>query len=226
MAGQVPGGGFPVRSGGKSALPLLPSLPRSTARGSISLANTYATNEFRSGLKVLLDGDPSVLLDCEFVKPGKGQAFTRIRYRNLKTGRVLDKTLKSSEKVEAADVVDTEMQYLYSDGGEWHFMDPRSYEQFVAAKASFGGTEKWLLQGMNCSVTLYNDQILLVSPPHFVELRVVETEPGIRGDTATGGSKNATLETGAVVRVPLFIGKDEVLRLDTRTGEYVSRVKN
>ena len=190
------------------------------------MANTYATNEFRSGLKVLLDRDPCVLLDCEFVKPGKGQAFTRIRYRNLKTGRVLDKTLKSGEKLEAADVLDTEMQYLYSDGGDWHFMDPNSYEQFPAGKEALGGAEKWILQGMHCAVTLYNGAILLVNAPHFVELRVVETEPGIRGDTATGGSKNATLETGAVVRVPLFVGVDEVLRLDTRTGEYVSRVKS
>jgi elongation factor P len=190
------------------------------------LANTYATNEFRSGLKVLLDSDPCVLIDCEFVKPGKGQTFARIRYRNLKTGRVLDKTFKSGEKVEAADVMDTEMEFLYSDGGEWHFMDPNTYEQYAAGRAVLDGQEKWLLQGMNCGVTLYNDAILLVHPPHFVDLKVVETEPGIRGDTATGGSKNATLETGTVVRVPLFIEAGEALRLDTRSGEYVSRVRN
>ncbi len=190
------------------------------------MANTYATNEFRSGLKVLLDSDPCVLLDCEFVKPGKGQAFTRIRYRNLKTGRVLDKTFKSAEKVEAADVLDIEMQYLYSDGGDLHFMDPNTYEQYAANREVIGDQKKWLLQGMNCGITLYNGAILLVHPPHFVGLKVVETEPGIRGDTATGGSKNAILETGAVVRVPLFIEAGEVLRLDTRSGEYVSRVKN
>jgi len=135
-------------------------------------------------------------------------------------------TFKSGEKVEAADVIDTDMEFLYSDGGDWHFMDPNTYEQYSAAKAALGGHEKWLLQGMTCGVTLYNDAILLIHPPHFVDLKVVETEPGIRGDTATGGSKNATLETGAVVRVPLFIEVDETLRLDTRTGEYVSRVKN
>lgn len=190
------------------------------------MAITYATNEFRTGLKVLLDGDPCVLVKCEFVKPGKGQAFTRIQYRNLKTGRVLDKTLRSGDKVEAADVVDTEMQYLYSDASEWHFMDPNTYEQYSATREAFGGSEKWLQQGVNCNVTLYNGAVLLVAPPHFVELRVVETEPGIRGDTATGGSKNATIETGAVVRVPLFIEADETLRIDTRTGEYVSRVKS
>lgn len=189
------------------------------------MADTYQTNEFRAGLKVLLDGDPCVLLDCEFVKPGKGQAFTRIRYRNLKTGRVLDKTLKSGEKVPAADVMETEMQFLYSDGGEWHFMDPKTYEQFAAGAAALGDAAKWILQGTHCAVTLYNDGVLLVHPPQFVELKVVETEPGIRGDTASGGSKNATLETGAVVRVPLFVEVDEVLRLDTRTGAYVARVK-
>ena len=189
------------------------------------MAITYATNEFRSGLKVLLDGDPCVLLDCEFVKPGKGQAFTRIRYRNLMTGRVLDRTLRSGEKVEAADVVDTEMEFLYPDGTEWHFMDPRTYDQFAAPEEGLGGAVKWIQQGMTCGITLYNDAILLVHPPHFVELKVVETEPGIRGDTAAGGSKNATLETGAVVRVPLFVEEGETLRLDTRSGEYVSRVK-
>ena len=189
------------------------------------MAFTYATNEFRAGLKVLLDGAPSVLIDVEFVKPGKGQAFTRIRYRNLITGRVLDKTLRSGDKVEAADVVDTEMEFLYTDGSDWHFMDPKDYEQFAAPRENLGGAEKWILPGMTCGVTLYNDGILLVHAPHFVELRVVETEPGIRGDTASGGSKNATLETGAVVRVPLFVNEGETLRLDSRSGEYVARVK-
>jgi len=190
------------------------------------LADTYATNEFRTGLKVMLDGDPAILLNCEFVKPGKGQAFTRIRYRNLKTGRVLDKTLKSGEKVPAADVISTEMQFLYADADEWHFMDPNTYEQFPAGEKAMGGAEKWILQGMNCAITLYNGAILLVAPPQFVELKVVETEPGIRGDTVSGGSKNATLETGAVVRVPLFIETGETLRLDTRTGEYTGRLKS
>lgn len=190
------------------------------------MAITYATNEFRNGLKVLLDREPCVLLDCEFVKPGKGQAFTRIRYRNLITGRVLDKTLRSGDKVPAADVVDTEMEFLYTDGREWHFMDPHTYDQLAASKEALGDAGKWLLQGMTCGITLYNGDILQVHPPHFVELRVVETEPGIRGDTAAGGSKPATLETGAVVRVPLFVGMDEKLRLDTRSGEYVGRVKD
>ncbi len=190
------------------------------------MADTYATNEFRSGLKVMLDGDPAILINCEFVKPGKGQAFTKIRYRNLKTGRVLDKTLRSGEKVPAADVISTEMQFLYADADEWHFMDPNSYEQFAANEKAMGDVHLWLLQGANCAITLYNNAILQVAAPQFVELRVVETEPGIRGDTVSGGSKNATLETGAVVRVPLFIETGEVLRVDTRTGEYVGRLKS
>ncbi len=190
------------------------------------MADTYATNEFRAGLKVMLDGDPAILLNCEFVKPGKGQAFTRIRYRNLKTGRVLDKTLKSGEKVPAADVISTEMQFLYADAEQWHFMDPNSYEQFAADRDVMGDAGKWILQGTDCAITLYNNAILMVAPPQFVELKVVDAEPGVRGDTVSGGSKNATLETGAVVRVPLFIEAGEVLRLDTRSGEYVGRLKS
>lgn len=186
---------------------------------------TYNTNQFRSGLKVLIDNDPCAIVDAEFVKPGKGQAFTRVKYRNLMTGRVLEKTYKSGETVEGADVVDTSMQYLYSDGEHWHFMDPSSYEQYEADANAMGDAAKWLKEEAECSVTLYNNAIIQVTPPMFVELEVVETEPGIRGDTAGTGGKTAKLETGAVVRVPLFIDVGEKLKLDTRTGEYVGRVK-
>jgi len=165
------------------------------------------------------------MIDVEFVKPGKGQAFTRVKFRNLTTGRVLEKTFKSGESVPAADVLDTEMQYLYSDGEHWYFMDPDSYEQHQADAAAMGDAAKWLKEEVQCSVTLYNNNIIQVTPPMFVELEVVETEPGIRGDTAGTGGKTAKLETGAVVRVPLFILEGEKLKLDTRTGEYVSRVK-
>lgn len=189
------------------------------------MATTHSTNEFRSGLKVMLDGDPCVMIDVEFVKPGKGQAFTRVKYRNLSTGRVLEKTFKSGESVEAADVVDTQMQYLYNDGEHWHFMDPVSYEQYQADASAMGDVAKWLKEEAECQVTLYNDAIIQVTPPMFVELKVVETEPGIRGDTAGTGGKTATLETGAVVRVPLFIDEGQTLKLDTRTGEYVGRIK-
>ena len=185
----------------------------------------YSTNEFRSGLKLLLDGDPCVILENEFVKPGKGQAFNRVRIRNLKTGRVNEKTFKSGESVEGADVVDTDMQYLYYDGEFWHFMVPDTYEQHAADANVVAEAKDWLKEQNLCQVTLWNGQPLLVSPPNFVELKIVETDPGVRGDTATGGQKPAKLETGAVVRVPLFIEQGEVIRVDTRSGAYVSRVK-
>jgi elongation factor P len=186
---------------------------------------TYSTNEFKSGLKVILDGDPCVIVENEFVKPGKGQAFNRTRFRNLKTGRVLEKTLKSGESIEAADVIETDMQYLYTDGEFWHFMVPDTFEQHAADAAAVGDNAKWLKEQDVCLVTLWNGAPLSVTPPNFVELRITDTDPGVRGDTSGGGSKPATLETGAVVRVPLFIEVDEVIKVDTRTGEYVSRVK-
>jgi elongation factor P len=184
---------------------------------------TYNTNEFRGGLKILLDSDPYVIVENEFVKPGKGQAFNRVRVRNLKTGRVVDKTFKSGDSVEAADVVDQDMQYLYNDGEFWHFMVPDSFEQFAADQRAVVDAEKWLKEQDSCMVTLWNGVPLIVTPPNFVELKIVETDPGVRGDTAQGGVKPAKLETGAVVRVPLFIEEGEVVRVDTRKGEYVSR---
>ena len=186
---------------------------------------SYSTNEFRAGLKILIDGDPCVIVENEFVKPGKGQAFNRVKIRNLKTGRVIDKTFKSGDSVEAADVVDQDMQYLYTDGEFWHFMVPDTYEQFAAGKEAVGDAEQWLKEQDICQVTLWNGTPLLVTPPNFVELKIVETDPGVRGDTAQGGVKPAKLETGAVVRVPLFVEEGEVVKVDTRTGEYVSRVK-
>lgn len=187
---------------------------------------TYSTNEFRSGLKIIIDSDPCVIVSNEFVKPGKGQAFNRVKIRNLKTGRVVDRTFKSGESVEAADVVDRDMQYLYTDGEFWHFMLPDTFEQFAADKAAVADAEVWLKEQDICTVTLWNGAPLLVTPPNFVELAIVETDPGVRGDTAQGGVKPARLETGAVVRVPLFVEQGEIIKVDTRSGEYVSRVKD
>jgi elongation factor P len=184
---------------------------------------TYNTNEFRSGLKIILDSDPYVVLENEFVKPGKGQAFNRAKVRNLKTGRVVDKTFKSGDSVEAADVVDQDMQYLYNDGEFWHFMVPDTYEQIAADHRAVADAEQWLKQQDSCMVTLWNGVPLVVTPPNFVELKIVETDPGVRGDTAQGGVKPARVETGAVVRVPLFVEEGEVIKIDTRKGEYVSR---
>ena len=186
---------------------------------------SYNTNEFRSGLKILIDGDPCTIVENEFVKPGKGQAFNRVKIRNLKTGRVVDRTYKSGESVEAADVIEVTLQYLYNDGELWHFMDQSSFDQHAAGAAAVADARQWLKEEDLCLVTLWNDQPLLVAPPNFVELKIVRTDPGVRGDTAQGGVKPAELETGAVVRVPLFIEEGEVIKVDTRSGEYVSRVK-
>lgn len=186
---------------------------------------SYSTNEFRGGLKILLDGDPYTIVENEFVKPGKGQAFNRVRVRNLKTGRVIEKTFKSGESVEAADVFEQEMEYLYTDGEFWHFMVADTFEQHAADATAMGDSAQWLTEQDKCLLTLFNGQPLSVAAPNFVELVITQTDPGVRGDTASGGTKPATLETGAVVKVPLFVEEGEKIRIDTRTGEYVSRVK-
>jgi len=183
----------------------------------------YSSNQFKNGMKVMIDGDPCSMVDVEFVKPGKGQAFTRVRLRNLLTGRIWERTFKSNESVESADVMDTEMEYLYNDGEMWHFMDPKTFEQVAADKNAVGEAAKWLKEQDKVVVTLWNNNPISVTPPNFVELEVIETDPGLKGDTAQGGSKPATLSTGAVVRVPLFIERGDLLRIDTRIGEYVSR---
>lgn len=187
---------------------------------------TYSANEFKNGLKLLIDNDPCSIVDTEFVKPGKGQAFVRVKYRNLKTGRVLEKTYKSAESVEAADVMETEMQYLYHDGEFWHFMVEDTFEQHATNEATVSEAKKWLKEQDICTVTLWNGEPILVEPPQFVQLKVIDTEPGIKGDTVSGGNKAATLETGAVIRVPLFIEVDEIIKVNTQTGEYVSRIKS
>ncbi|MGB6449553.1 MAG: elongation factor P [Steroidobacteraceae bacterium] len=186
---------------------------------------SISTNEFRAGVKILLDGEPYSVIENEMVKPGKGQAFNRVKVRNLKTGRTIERTFKSGESVDAADVVDLDMQYLYREGDFWHFMVPDSFEQYTAGKAAVGDNAQWLKDGTVCIITLFNNVPLVVTAPPHIELQVVETDPGLRGDTATGGQKPAKLETGAVVRVPLFINEGEVIRVDTRTGEYISRAK-
>lgn len=186
---------------------------------------TYSTNEFKAGLKLMIDGDPYNVLENEYVKPGKGQAFNRVKLRNLKTGRVLERTFKSGDTCEGADVVDVELQYLYNDGEFWHFMNPQNYEQIAAGGTAMTDAAQWLKGEETCMVTLWNGVPLTVQPPVFVNLQIVETDPGVRGDTVTGGSKPAKLETGAMVKVPLFVNNNEVIRIDTRTGQYSSRVK-
>lgn len=186
---------------------------------------TYGMNDVKNGMKILVNNEPAIIFETDYVKPGKGQAFTRVRYRAIRSGRVQEITMKSTDSVEAADVVDTDMQYLYSDGEYWHFMQPETFEQVQADKAGMGGAEKWLKGEEECVVTLFNGSPIMVTPPNFVELKIVETDPGVKGDTAGSGGKPATLETGAVVRVPLFVPNEEIIKVDTRTGEYVGRVK-
>ncbi|MCP5183314.1 MAG: elongation factor P [Pseudomonadales bacterium] len=187
---------------------------------------SYSTNEFKSGLKVMLEGDPCSILENEYVKPGKGQAFNRVKLRNLKTGRVWERTFKSGDSLEGADVVEADMEYLYTDGEFFHFMKTDgSFEQVAASEDLVADAKDWLKEQELFQVTLWNDNPISISAPNFVELAVTQCDPGLKGDTATGATKPATLSTGATVRVPLFVNEGDVLRVDTRTREYVSRVK-
>jgi len=180
-------------------------------------------NQVKVGLRILVEGEPCVIVATDFVKPGKGQAFTKVKYKIYRTDRIIETTLRSSDSVEGADIVEHEMQYLYGDGDFWYFMDQATYEQIGASKEVVGDNAQWLKEEDLCMVTLYNGNPIVVVPPNFVVLEVVETDPGVRGDTSGGGSKPAKLETGATVRVPLFVQEGEKIKVDTRSGEYVSR---
>lgn len=182
-------------------------------------------SDLRNGSKVVVDNEPCMVINNEFVKPGKGQAFNRVKIKNLKTGRVVEKTYKSHDAILAADVVDIEAQYLYNDGQLWHFMCKDTFEQYALNSEQLAETKLWLKEQIVCMITLWNKEPIVVTPPIFVNLAVTDTEPDLRGDTSGGGSKSATLETGATIRVPLFIAIGEILKVDTRTGSYVARVK-
>lgn len=185
----------------------------------------YETSDIRKGLKIQMDGNPYIVIDFQFVKPGKGRAFTRTRIRNLLTGSVLDKTFFTGEKFAPADVEEREMQFSYADGDTYHFMDTASYEDVGIHVEQVGETRGYLVDNLVCMVLFYNGRAVAVTPPNFVLLQVVETEPGVRGDTATNVTKPATMQTGAVIGVPLFINKGDTVRVDTRTGDYLERVR-
>jgi elongation factor P len=185
----------------------------------------FSTNEFKSGLKVIMDKEPYSIVENDVVKPGKGQAFNRVKLRNLKNGRVIEKTFKSGDSLEGADIQDVEVQYLYNDGTEWVFMSPESFEQYTVSEQAVSEAKQWFKEQDLCQITLWNGVPLSVMPPNFAILRITETDPGLRGDTSSGGSKPAILETGATVRVPLFVQTGELIKVDTRIREYVSRVK-
>lgn len=171
----------------------------------------------------MLDGNPCSIVNNEIVKPGKGQAFNRVKFKDLITGKTLEKTFKSGESLEGADVMELDMQYLYSDGEAWHFMDPDSYEQYALDETAMAGAINYLVEQDNCVVTLWNNNPISVTPPNHVVLEVVDTDPGLKGDTAGTGGKPATMNTGVVVQVPLFISIGEKVKVDTRTNEYAGR---
>lgn len=174
---------------------------------------------------MLVDDEPCSILENEVVKPGKGQAFNRVKFRNLTNGRVWERTFKSGESIDAADVMEISMEYLYTDGEFWHFMKTDgSFDQVAADKNAISEALDWLKEQEEYQVVLWNNAPISVVPPNFIELEVTQTDPGVKGDTAQGGTKPATLSSGAMVKVPLFVSVGEVLRIDTRTGEYQNRV--
>tara|TARA_Y100001936_G_C15718345_1_gene479651 strand:+ start:60 stop:623 length:564 start_codon:yes stop_codon:yes gene_type:complete len=183
----------------------------------------YSTSDFKPGLKIIIDNDPCEIIEEDFVKPGKGQAFSKVKFRNLLTGRVGEKTCKVGETLESADVEELEMQFLYLDGENWVFMHPENFEQISINQDLIGTNKDWLSEGDICQVILWNQQPISVVPPVFVSLEITKTDPGVKGDTASGGSKPATLSTGAIIKVPLFISEGEIVTIDTRNGEYQGR---
>ncbi|HTF33141.1 MAG TPA: elongation factor P [Myxococcota bacterium] len=182
------------------------------------------TSQFRNGLKIELDGEPFTMIYFQHVKPGKGGAFVRTKVKNLKTGRVLDRTFRSGEKLEEADVVERKMQYLYQDGEDLVFMDTETFEQIPFSAAQVGDARKWLKENLDIEVLFWRGQPINIEIPSFVEYTITRCDPGLKGDTAQGATKPATLETGAVVQVPLFVKEGERIRVDTRSGEYFERV--
>lgn len=183
------------------------------------------TTDFRSGLRIQVEGAPYEIIEFQHVKPGKGGAFVRTKLRNLKTGNVIEKTFRAGERFEEPPIEDREMQFLYAQGRDCYFMDTSSYEQVSVTDEQLGGAKDFIKENMVVKIMFYQGKPLGVQLPVFVELKIVETAPGVRGDTATGGNKPATLETGAVIKVPFHIGQGDIVKIDTRTRAYVERAK-
>ena len=184
----------------------------------------YFTSDFRKGLKIELEGKPLIIVDFLHVKPGKGGAFIRTRLKNMESGQVLEKTFRSGEKVDRPDLLEREMQYLYQDAEGYCFMDNDNYEQIFIDEDHLGDSKSFLKENIDVKVLMFNNKPIGVELPIFVQLQITQTDPGVRGDTATGATKPATLETGVVIQVPLFINQGDSVKIDTRTGEYVERV--
>ncbi len=185
----------------------------------------YSTAEFKKGLKIELDGVPYVIADFQHVKPGKGGAFVRTKLKSLLTGRILDQTFRSGEKVKRPDLVEREMQYLYREGDRFCMMDNETFEQIMLTEDQVGEARLFLMENLDVKILFFNQQPVGVDLPLFVELEVTETEPGVKGDTASGGTKPATLESGLTIQVPLFISEGDRVKVDTRTGAYIERAK-
>ena len=185
----------------------------------------YSTSDFRKGLKIEMGGEPYLVVDFQHVKPGKGGAFVRTRLKSLMTGNVIDQTFRSGDKVDKPDLEEREMQFLYESGGEFHFMDTTTFDQLFLTAEHLGESKDYLKENLVIKALFHNRKPIGIEVPMFVELKVVKSEPGIRGDTASGSNKPATLESGAVIQVPLFVEEGDLVRIDTRTREYITRVK-
>jgi elongation factor P len=185
----------------------------------------YNTSEFKKGLKVQIDGDPYIMIECNFVKPGKGQALYKCKLRNLLRNTVLDRTYKSGDSLDAADISTIDAQFLYKQGEMFVFMDNASYEQYELSKEQVDEAWKWIKEGTVCSMLLYNGNPISMEPPNHMVLKIEYAEPAVRGNTATNLTKPVKLETGAEVVVPAFIEQGDLIKIDTRTGEYLERVK-
>lgn len=183
-----------------------------------------STSQFKNGLKIIINDQPCSIIEHEFHKPGKGQAVMRVKFRNLITDKVIDRTYKSGESVEEADILTVEMSYLYTDGEFWHFMNPSTYEQIEIPSKIIGNSKKWLVGQECCEVVIWDNEPISIEPPPFVELVIAKSDPGIKGETVSGTSKPAELETGITIQVPLFVEEGEKIKVDTRSGEYSGRV--
>ncbi len=183
------------------------------------------TSDFRKGLKVQIDGDPYLMIECNFVKPGKGQAMYKCRLRNLLRGTVLDRTYKSGESLEAAEIEEIDAQYLYRQGDQFVFMNNEDYEQYELSAEQVDDAWKYLKEGMNCSMILFNENPITITPPNHVVLQIEYCEPGVKGNTASNLTKPVKMETGAEIICPAFVEIGELIRVDTRSGEYIERVK-
>lgn len=188
------------------------------------MAEVIDTSEFRNGLKIEIDGEPFVIVEFQHVKPGKGSAFVRTRYRSLTSGRTLEKNFKSGDKVGKPDIEEVQMTYLYKEGTDYHFMNSKSFEQTFIPESNLGEAKNYLIENLSCSVLFFNGRAINVDVPNSVDLKVIKCDPGVRGDTVSGALKPATLETGYTLQVPLFINEGDVLKVDTRSGEYLTRV--